>query len=67
MIAQNQNVAAAREHNVAVTLKLEGSDMLLQALDDHMRTCELARQLLIERDALQAELTNLRQRYENQA
>jgi len=57
----------AREQSVAVTLKLEGSDMLLQALNDHRRTCELAAQLLMERDALQAELIALKERYENQA
>lgn len=51
----------------AVTVKLEGSEMLLQALDDHMRTCELAKALLWERDALQAELIALRQKYGNQA
>ncbi len=51
----------------AVTVKLEGSDLLLQALDDHMRTCELAKVLISERDALQAELLLMRRRYENQA
>ena len=57
----------AHTQNVAVTLKLEGSDMLLQALDDHRRTCELARQLLLERDALQAELAQWKERYQNRA
>lgn len=51
----------------AVTVKLEGSDMLLQALDDHMRTCELAKALVWERDALAVEVAELRRRYENQA
>lgn len=56
-----------KDQNVAVTLKLEGSDMLLRALDDHRKTCELAQQLLLERDALQAELATMRERYENRA
>ncbi len=51
----------------AVTVKLEGSEMLLQALDDHMRTCELAKALVWERDALQSELIALRKKFENQA
>ena len=51
----------------AVTVKLEGSELLLQALDDHMRTCELAKTLIWERDTLAAQVAELRRRYENQA
>ena len=62
-----EQVHATELLRYAVTVKLEGSELLLQALDDHMRTCELAKALVWERDALQAELLALRRRYENQA
>ncbi len=62
-----EQVQGTQLQQYAVTVKLEGSEMLLQALDDHMRTCELAKALVWERDALQAELIALRQKYGNQA
>ena len=58
---------AAPLQTYAVTVKLEGSELLLQALDDHMRTCELAKTLIWERDTLAAQVAELRRRYENQA
>jgi hypothetical protein len=62
-----QQVQETQLPRYAVTVKLEGSELLLQSLDDHMRTCELAKALVMERDALQVELMMLRRRYENQA
>ena len=62
-----EQVQAVELPRYAVTVKLEGSELLLQALDDHMRTCELAKALVWERDALQAELLALRQKYGSQA
>ena len=62
-----EQVHATELPRYAVTVKLEGSELLLQALDDHMRTCELAKALVWERDALQAELLVLRRKYETQA
>ena len=62
-----EQVHATELPHYAVTVKLEGSELLLQALDDHMRTCELAKALVWERDALQAEVLLLRRKYENQA
>lgn len=62
-----KQVRARELPQYAVTVKLEGSEMLLRALDDHMRTCELTKALVWERDALQAELLELRRRVENQA
>lgn len=67
MTGNEQQQEAPALHTYAVTVKLEGSDMLLQALDDHMRTCELAKALVWERDALAQEVAELRRRYENQA
>lgn len=66
-MAGNEQAMEPVLQTYAVTVKLEGSDMLLQALDDHMRTCELAKALVWERDALAVELAELRRRYENQA
>ena len=63
----NEPVAPPMVQNYAVTVKLEGSELLLQALDDHMRTCELAKTLVFERDTLAAQVADLRRRYENQA
>ncbi len=51
-------------NEVAVTIRLDGSEMLVQALNDHMATCALARDLAVERDKLREELTALRLRYE---
>ncbi len=61
----NEQVIAPMVQNYAVTVKLEGSELLLQALDDHMRTCELAKTLVFERDTLAAQVADLRRRYEN--
>ena len=49
----------------AITLRLDGADMLVKALNDHSATIELARHLAAERDALQAELTAMRAKYES--
>lgn len=44
-------------------LHLEGSETLIQALDDHIRTCELAKRLTLERDELRRQNAFLRLRY----
>ncbi len=48
----------------AVTLRLDGSDMLIDALNDHIATLQLAQKLAAERDALQIELLALKAKYE---
>jgi hypothetical protein len=44
-------------------LRLEDSEALIQALDDHMKTCELAKKLAMERDELRIQLASLRLLY----
>ena len=48
----------------AVTLRLDGSDMLIQALNDHIAALQLASKLATERDALKNEVAALKARYE---
>ena len=54
----------AELNEVAVTFRISGSDMLVQALNDHMATCALARDLAQERDRLLEEIAALKLRYE---
>ena len=54
----------AHPTDVAVTIRMDGSDMLIRALNDHMATCSLAHDLALELDRLREENASLRLRYE---
>ncbi len=47
-------------NTASVALRLEGSEALIMALDDHIRTCELAKGLARERDDLRTCIAQLR-------
>ena len=48
---------------ISLGLRIEDSDALVRALDDHRQTCELAKILADERDELRERVASLRLMY----